>query len=148
MLCMHDADVSVLRIACMLLQVLRLLCLAVPCAEPLHCHVRDGRTQSPHRNPTTCRLQAFQWPFILYGDSLTEMWKGTQACQNSAARKGFDALRQKYLSPLSNADGMSGALLAGVEHPVRVDFRHAQRAALVQRCAGLCDNTAQTIPDV
>ena len=62
-------------------------------------------------NLITLRLfssQAFQWPFILYGDSLTEMWKGTQGCKTAAARKGFDALRQQYLSPLSNADGMSG----------------------------------------
>ena len=49
-----------------------------------------------------------QWPFILYGDSLTEMWKGTMGCVASSQRAGFDALRQQYLSPLSNADGMSG----------------------------------------
>ena len=55
------------------------------------------------------RPQAAQWPFILYGDSLTEMWKGTQGCAPSSQRKGFDVLRQQYLSPLSNADGMSGA---------------------------------------
>jgi hypothetical protein len=49
-----------------------------------------------------------QWPFILYGDSLTEIWKGTMGCKPSSQRAGFDALRQQYLSPLSNADGMSG----------------------------------------
>ena len=54
------------------------------------------------------RSQAVQWPFILYGDSLTEVWKGTQGCRPYSQRSGFDALRQLYLSPLSNADGMSG----------------------------------------
>ena len=53
------------------------------------------------------RSQAVQWPFILYGDSLTEVWKGTQGCKPYSQRSGFDALRQLYLSPLSNADGMS-----------------------------------------
>ena len=53
--------------------------------------------------------QSIRWPFILYGDSLTEIWKGTRGCQPYSVRKGFDAIRQKYLSPLSNADGMSGA---------------------------------------
>ncbi len=92
----------------MLQVLLSLLLLCQACAGLLHCHIRDKHAQRPQHSPA-CRLQAFQWPFILYGDSLTEMWKGTQACQPAAARKGFDALRQKYLSPLSNADGMSGA---------------------------------------
>ncbi len=68
-------------------------------------------------------LQAVRWPFILYGDSLTEVWEGTRGCKKYAPRSGFDALRKRYLSPLSKADGMSGAGRAWVNacwHPMHV----------------------------
>ncbi len=55
-------------------------------------------------------MQDSQWPFIMYGDSLTELWEGSRGCVPYPPREGFVALRQRYLGPAARAVGMSGAL--------------------------------------
>ncbi len=67
----------------------------------------------------------------MYGDSLTEVWEGTRGCKQYAPRSGFDALRKRYLSPLSKADGMSGAARDPVQ--VHIPTHSSQHATAFAR---------------
>ena len=60
-----------------------------------------------------------QWDFILFGDSLTEVWNASQGCTPFPARRNFNLVASQYFGRRAKAFGMGGESTSADSHSNR-----------------------------